>query len=46
MASISLRDIHVDIPIYNTSGRSLKKQLVRAGSGGRILQEQGHTLGR
>jgi ABC-type polysaccharide/polyol phosphate transport system ATPase subunit len=43
VASISLEDIHVDIPIYDASHRSLKKQLFRATTGGRILNEQGLT---
>jgi ABC-type polysaccharide/polyol phosphate transport system ATPase subunit len=43
MASISLQEIHVDIPIYDASHRSLKKQLFRASTGGRILSEQGLT---
>ncbi len=46
MASIKLNDVHVEIPIYNTSGRSLKKQLVRATTGGRIQSDHGLTVVR
>ena len=46
MAAIRLRDVHVEIPIYNTSGRSLKKQLVRATTGGRIQIDHGITVVR
>jgi ABC-type polysaccharide/polyol phosphate transport system ATPase subunit len=46
MATIRLHDVHVDIPIYNTSGRSLKKQLVRATTGGRIQSDHGITVVR
>ena len=46
MASIQLRDMHVDIPIYNTSARSLKKQILRATTGGRIVRDRGVTVAR
>lgn len=46
MASIELRDIQVEIPIYNASGRSLKKQLVRATTGARIVSDHGLTMVR
>ena len=46
MASIQLRDMHVDIPIYNTSARSLKKQILRATTGGRIVRDHGVTVAR
>lgn len=46
MASIVLRDMHVEIPIYDTSGRSLKKQLLRASTGGRIIRDRGITVAR
>jgi len=36
MAHIELRQVCVDFPIYNASSRSLKKQLVRIGTGGRL----------
>jgi ABC-type polysaccharide/polyol phosphate transport system ATPase subunit len=46
MASIQLRDMHVDIPIYNTSARSLKKQILRATTGGRIVRDHGVAVAR
>ena len=46
MASILLNDVHVEIPIYNTSGRSLKKQLARVTTGGRIQSDHGLTVVR
>ncbi len=46
MASIVLRDMHVDIPIYDASGRSLKKQLLRASTGGRIVRDHGVAVVR
>lgn len=46
MASIVLRDMHVEIPIYDTSGRSLKKQLLHATTGGRILRDRGVAVAR
>jgi ABC-type polysaccharide/polyol phosphate transport system ATPase subunit len=46
MATIRLRDVHVEIPIYNTSGRSLKKQLARVTTGGRIQSDHGLTVVR
>lgn len=36
MASISLRDVCVEFPIYQGGGRSLKRSLLRAGTGGNI----------
>jgi len=36
MASIEFNDVAVDFPIYNTSGRSLKKRLISAATGGQI----------
>jgi ABC-type polysaccharide/polyol phosphate transport system ATPase subunit len=46
MASIQLRDMHVDIPIYDTSARSLKKQILRATTGGRIVRDHGVAVAR
>ena len=42
MASITLRGLHVDIPIYDASARSLKKRILRATTGGLI--ERGHRV--
>jgi ABC-type polysaccharide/polyol phosphate transport system ATPase subunit len=46
VASIQLRDMHVDIPIYDTSARSLKKQILRATTGGRIVRDHGVAVAR
>jgi lipopolysaccharide transport system ATP-binding protein len=46
MASIVLRNTHVEIPIYDASARSLKKQLLRATTGGRIVRDHGLTVVR
>lgn len=36
MASVNLKSITVDFPIYGVSSRSLKKQLIRLGTAGRV----------
>lgn len=36
MASIKFDNVSVDFPIYNASGRSLKKRLIRVATGGQI----------
>jgi ABC-2 type transport system ATP-binding protein len=36
MASIQLRDVTVDIPVYNASSRSLKNNILSAATGGQI----------
>ena len=36
MASIELNSVSVDFPIYGMSSRSLKKQLIRFGTGGKL----------
>lgn len=36
MALIDIQEVSVDFPIYNASARSLKKQLMRIGTGGRL----------
>jgi ABC-2 type transport system ATP-binding protein len=46
MASIHLRDTRVEIPIYDTSARSLKKRILSAGTGGRIVRDHGVTVVR
>jgi ABC-2 type transport system ATP-binding protein len=43
VTSIRLRDVSVDFPIYQ-GNRSLKKTLMRAGAGGRILAKAGQRL--
>lgn len=45
MASISLKNVSVDIPIYNSQGRSLKKTILGMATGGKIgLTEKGKTI--
>lgn len=39
MASISLDNVSVSFPVYSTSGRSLKTQLLAATTGGRIYSD-------
>jgi ABC-type polysaccharide/polyol phosphate transport system ATPase subunit len=46
MASIVLRDMHVEIPVYDAGARSLKKQLLRATTGGRIVSDHGVAVAR
>jgi lipopolysaccharide transport system ATP-binding protein len=36
MASIEFNDVSVDFPIYNASGRSLKKRLLQVATGGQL----------
>lgn len=36
MASIELKNVSVDFPIYNASGRSLKKRLLQVATGGQL----------
>jgi ABC-type polysaccharide/polyol phosphate transport system ATPase subunit len=46
MAAITLRGTHVEIPIYDTSARSLKKRILSASTGGRIIRDHGVTVAR
>jgi lipopolysaccharide transport system ATP-binding protein len=47
MASIVFDQVSVDFPIYNASGRSLKKHLMRATTGGRLgADPQGRVIVR
>ncbi|HEY4147062.1 ABC transporter ATP-binding protein [Pinirhizobacter sp.] len=47
MASIEFNDVTVDFPIYNASGRSLKKRLMRVATGGQLgADEQGRVIVR
>ncbi|WP_133512032.1 ABC transporter ATP-binding protein [Candidatus Thiosymbion oneisti] len=41
MASIHLNKVAVSFPIYDASSRSLKKRLIRTGTGGRIQSQPG-----
>lgn len=40
MATIEFNRVSVDIPIYNASGRSLKKRLIQVATGGQIGSDQ------
>jgi homopolymeric O-antigen transport system ATP-binding protein len=45
MTHILFNNVCVDFPIYNTTGRSLKKQLMQAATGGRMgSNEQGYVV--
>lgn len=44
MASISLRDVSVEFPIYQGGGRSLKRALFDAGTGGRLGRDKSNRL--
>lgn len=44
MASIALRDVSVEFPIYQGSSRSLKKALLRAGTGGGIARDAANRV--
>jgi lipopolysaccharide transport system ATP-binding protein len=39
MALIDFQDVCVDFPIYNSSGRSLKKRLIRVATGGQLSED-------
>ena len=45
MANINLEDVSVEIPVYNSQGRSLKKTIMGIATGGKIgLTESGKTV--
>lgn len=47
MASIEFNNVSVDFPIYNASGRSLKKRLMSVATGGQLGQDpQGRVIVR
>lgn len=47
MASISLKNVSVDIPIFNSQNRSLKKTMIGIATGGKIgLSKSGKTIVR
>lgn len=47
MASVEFKDVSVDFPIYNASGRSLKKRLMSVATGGQIgADPQGRVVVR
>jgi lipopolysaccharide transport system ATP-binding protein len=47
MAQVSFRDVCVDFPIYNATGRSLKKRLIQVATGGQLgSNQQGRVVVR
>ena len=47
MAHIEFRDVSIDFPIYNASGRSLKKRLMQVATGGQLgADQQGRVVVR
>ena len=45
MSSVILEDVSVEIPVYNSQGRSLKKTILGIATGGKIgLTESGKTV--
>jgi len=47
MAHIEFRDVSIDFPIYNASGRSLKKRLIQVATGGQLgADQQGRVVVR
>jgi ABC-2 type transport system ATP-binding protein len=44
VASIALTNVSVHFPIYNATGRSLKKQFVRATTGGLVVSDAGRVV--
>lgn len=44
MTSITVENVSVDFPIYGGSSRSLKKRLIRAGTGGRLARDAGNRI--
>jgi len=47
MASIEFKNVSVDFPIFNASGRSLKSRLAQIATGGRVnVDNKGHVIVR
>ncbi len=47
MAFIDFRNVYVDLPVYNASGRSLKSKLLKTATGGSVnADEQGRVIVR
>ncbi len=44
MAQIDLQNVSVELPIYNVSGRSLKKKLLRVATGGSIFKDASNHI--
>lgn len=43
-SSLTLQNVAVEFPIYNATGRSFKKRLMRATTGGRVSGESGRII--
>ena len=43
-SSLTLQNVAVEFPIYNAAGRSFKKRLMRATTGGRVSGESGRII--
>ncbi len=44
MAEVVLKDVSLDFPLFGSGSRSLKKALMRVGSGGRVARESDDTI--
>jgi ABC-2 type transport system ATP-binding protein/lipopolysaccharide transport system ATP-binding protein len=44
VASISLRDVFVHIPVYSATGRSLKRHFIRATTGAKVVSDSGRVV--
>ena len=44
MPSISLREVSVDLPIYNSKGRSLKSSIVSRAVGGKMIDDRDRNI--
>lgn len=44
MARISVSHVSLDFPVYSLNSRSLKKQLVRLGTGGRLMRNENDRI--
>lgn len=44
MTHIALQNVSVEFPIYHANARSFKKQLIRLGTGGKLLKSAGNTV--
>src|SRR5437870_2849287 len=44
MATITLHNVSVEFPIYHVNARSLKKQFLRIGTGGKLLSHENAVI--
>lgn len=44
MASITLKNLSIEFPIYHCNARSIKNQFFRLGTGGKLLKTAGNTV--